>query len=488
MFHDHLSTSPVCGPPHTAMPNGAGPPGSPPPSTLPPSTLPPRALSNSALESEVVGLAGHLAAAHCRWLLMLAEFDNRDGWGGPGLRSCAHWLSWRVGMNLRTAFEQLRVAHALTRLPLISAAFETGRISYSKVRAMTRVATAGTEDTLLALALAGTASHVERVVRAIRQARADPAEVHAGRRLDWTWNDDGSLQVRVRLTPEQGTELLNALAGVTDKQAPRVRGAGAAGCSAEQSTPDGFGSDPGFTPLSANPSAPTETVDVPIEALAARRADALIALVTGTGSTRTGISSGAQVVLHIDAEQGTAQIENGPSVPMASAERLVCGARVQALLKDRRGNPLYLGRTHRLASKKLIAAVSVRDQHRCRWIGCTATRHLDAHHIRHWLRGGRTDVHNLTLLCDYHHRLIHDHGYSMRGFGTDVTFHRPDGQLIPDAGPPTEGRSDAVREISSTRGITITDDALTPTWAGERLDPTGILELLLAEPTIAAAA
>jgi hypothetical protein len=120
------------------------------------------------VESELVELAGHLAAATCRFLQLLAEFDRRDGWAGDGVRSCAHWLNWRVGLSLRTAREQLRVAHALTELPAITEAFAGRRISYSKARAMTRIATPKTERGLLNIALNGTASHVETVVAGAR--------------------------------------------------------------------------------------------------------------------------------------------------------------------------------------------------------------------------------------------------------------------------------------------------------------------------------
>jgi hypothetical protein len=92
------------------------------------------------LESELLGLAGHIAAAECRFLQLLAEFDDRGGWCGDGIRSCAHWLSWRAGMSLRTGVERLRVAHALQRLPRITEAFAAGKVSYSKVRAITRIA------------------------------------------------------------------------------------------------------------------------------------------------------------------------------------------------------------------------------------------------------------------------------------------------------------------------------------------------------------
>jgi hypothetical protein len=90
------------------------------------------------LESELLGLAGHIAAAEARFLQLLGEFDERGGWVGDGIRSCAHWLSWRAGMSRRTAAERLRVAHALRNLPRIAEAFAAGRVSYSKTTPRTR--------------------------------------------------------------------------------------------------------------------------------------------------------------------------------------------------------------------------------------------------------------------------------------------------------------------------------------------------------------
>ncbi|HEX2300891.1 MAG TPA: DUF222 domain-containing protein, partial [Pseudonocardiaceae bacterium] len=180
-------------------------------------------MSTPDLESELLGLAGHIAAAECRFLLLLAEFDQRDGWAGDGIRSCAHWLSWRAGMSLRTATEHLRVAHALQHLPKISEAFAAGRVSYSKVRAITRIAGGDTatltriaadiaagapelrhttvadpetaERVLLEVALSGTASHVETEVRAVRRRHTPPENRAARRALSWRWDQDGSLAV-----------------------------------------------------------------------------------------------------------------------------------------------------------------------------------------------------------------------------------------------------------------------------------------------------
>jgi hypothetical protein len=210
------------------------------------------------LELELLGLAGHIAAAECRFLQLLAEFDQRNGWAGDGIRSCAHWLSWRAGMSLRTATEHLRVAHALRNLPRITEAFAAGLVSYSKVRAITRIAgsdaatltrlaaeiTAGDSDlrhttvadpataeqVLLNVALHGTASHVETVVQAVRRRHTPPAHHAARRSLSWRWDDDGSLILRARLTPDQGATLIAAIEAlippgspVTPRPRPRPR-------------------------------------------------------------------------------------------------------------------------------------------------------------------------------------------------------------------------------------------------------------------------
>ena len=94
----------------------------------------------------VCELAAHISAANCPLLELIAQFDNKEGWGADGCSSCAHWLNWKCGIGQNAAREKVRVAHALENLPLIHASFSKGEISYSKVRAMSRVATRANED------------------------------------------------------------------------------------------------------------------------------------------------------------------------------------------------------------------------------------------------------------------------------------------------------------------------------------------------------
>ncbi len=167
------------------------------------------------LGDEIAELSAHLDAATARLLSMIREFDARRGWNS-GFRSCAAWLSWRVGLDLGAARERVRVARALETLPLFTQALARGELSYAKVRALTRVATPETEARLLAVGRAGTAAHVERIVRGWRRVdrRAEARESarrHANRGLRVYQDEDGMVVVRGRLEPEVGALLLQAL-------------------------------------------------------------------------------------------------------------------------------------------------------------------------------------------------------------------------------------------------------------------------------------
>lgn len=131
---------------------------------------PPDAVPLELLESQICSLAGRLAASTGEWLRLIAEFDRRKGWAQWGVKSCAHWLAWACSVAPGAAREYVRVASALTSLPLLDQAFAAGRLSYSKIRAVTRVADRVEEPTLLEQALVHTASQLERLVRGYRKA------------------------------------------------------------------------------------------------------------------------------------------------------------------------------------------------------------------------------------------------------------------------------------------------------------------------------
>ena len=167
------------------------------------------------LGDEIAELSAHLEAATARLLDLIREFDARKGWNN-GFRSCAAWLSWRVGYAPGAAREHVRVARALGTLPLLSQALARGELSYAKVRELTRVATPETEARLLAVGRAGTAEHVERIVRGWRRMdrKAEAQEAarhHTARALHVYQDEDGAVRIRGRLAPEVGAVLLKAL-------------------------------------------------------------------------------------------------------------------------------------------------------------------------------------------------------------------------------------------------------------------------------------
>ena len=179
------------------------------------------------LGDEIAELSAHLDAATAQLLDLIRDFDARGGWN-TGFRSCAAWLSWRVGLDPGAARERVRVARALATLPLLAQALARGELSYAKVRALTRVATPETEARLLGVGRAGTAAHVEHIVRGWRavdrRAEAQESKVrHASRGLHVYQAEDGMVRVRGRLEPEVGALLVQALAAARESLYQRAR-------------------------------------------------------------------------------------------------------------------------------------------------------------------------------------------------------------------------------------------------------------------------
>ncbi|MCC5870563.1 MAG: DUF222 domain-containing protein [Gammaproteobacteria bacterium] len=173
------------------------------------------------LERRITELAAHVHAATAQLLSLVRAYDELDGWAGTGAKSCAHWLNWSCGISLGVAREKVRVAHALGGLPLISKCFDHGELSYSQVRALTRVAKPENEELLLHWAQRSTAAQLERLVSVIRRCGGDVnASVQSGNPADWavpdrrldTWyDDDGFLNLRARLPGDEGAVFLKAL-------------------------------------------------------------------------------------------------------------------------------------------------------------------------------------------------------------------------------------------------------------------------------------
>jgi 5-methylcytosine-specific restriction endonuclease McrA len=420
------------------------------------------------LGDQIAEMSAHLEAATARLLDLIREFDARAGWN-TGFRSCAAWLSWRVGLDPGAARERVRVARALGTLPRLAEALARGEISYAKVRAVTRVASPETEERLLAAARAGTADHVERIVRSWRgvDRRAELRETarqHAGRTLHVYPDDDGTVVVRGRLTPEAGALLMRALEAAREilyQRTPRT--------------------DPADGPENVSAETPT---------MPQLQADAL-ALLAETALHHE-IDPGApgeryQVVVHVDADvladadhPGQSVLEDGMRVSAETSQRLACDASRVVMREHADGRLVEVGARTRTIPPALRRALQHRDRG-CRFPGC-GVRIAEGHHIRHWARGGPTTLSNLAMLCRRHHHAVHEEGYQIeREADGALTFRRPNGWLVPDVPDlPVVPRDpmDVLREENIMLGLSLSAQTMTPGWLGERLDVGYAIDVL----------
>jgi hypothetical protein len=418
----------------------------------------PRTVELERLGDQIAELSAHLDAATGRLLTLIREFDARGGWN-TGFRSCAAWLSWRVGLDLGAARERVRVARVLGTLPVLADALARGELSYAKVRALTRVATPETEARLLAVGRAGTAAHVERIVsgwrRLDRQAEArEAARQHAGRALHVHRDEDGTVVLRARLTPELGELFLRALDAARETLYQRRR----AGVPTA--------SDPAAEP----PTGPQQRVDA-------------LALLAET-ALHHGLDPGSpgeryQVVVHVDAgvladpeQPGQSVLEDGARVSAETSRRLACDASRVVMRHDQDGRVVEIGVRTRTIPSALRRALQHRD-HTCRFPGCHV-RVGEGHHVRHWAEGGPTTLSNLALLCRRHHRVVHEEGYQIEQLAEGaLQFRRRDGRLVPDVPPAPAVPTDPVESLQAqhaAQGLQLHARTGLPGWLGERLD------------------
>src|SRR6266404_5221513 len=420
------------------------------------------------LGDEIAELSAHLDAASGRLLDLIREFDAREGWGN-GFRSCAAWLTWRVGLDPGAARERVRVARALGTLPGLAQALSCGQRSYAKVRALSRVATPETEERLLGVGRAGTAAHVERIVRGWRRVdrNAEARETrrqHASRALHVWQDEDGTVVLRGRLEPEVGALLVRALAAARETLYQRGR---------RERTFN--------APTDAATEAPTK-VQQQADALALLAQTALHhALDPGAPGERY------QVVVHVDApvladpeQPGQSVLEDGARVSAETSQRLACEASRVVMRHDADGRVVEIGARTRTIPPALRRALQHRDRG-CRFPGCGRPVAV-GHHIRHWAQGGPTTLSNLALLCRWHHRAVHEEGYQVeRESDGTLRFRRPDGRLLPDVPPPVAVPADPVQALRArhdTQGLRLHARTACPLWRGERLDLGWAIDVL----------
>jgi hypothetical protein len=419
------------------------------------------------LEAKITELWGYLNAATYRFLALVAEFDREQAYARHGLANTAQWLNWQCGIGAVAAREKVRVARALEQLPEIADAFAKGEISYSKVRAMTRVATTANESVLVNVARHGTAAHVERLVRKYRWTqRRDAAQLsqlqHEQRYAAYFFDMDGMFVLNARLPPEIGAVVRKALEVAVE----------------------------GVRPPGGKVSAET-ALQIPANVWNADALRLVAERFLETHGEETGAGSSAdrvQVVVHIDqailAEQQAAaegatphrcELEEGPALALDTARRLACDAALVGIVEADDGEPLNVGRKTRSIPPAIGRALKVRDGG-CRFPGCDRTRFTQGHHVRHWADGGETKLDNLIMLCGFHHRLVHEGGYGLKCTDDGLfVFTRPDGTRVEANGarcfsgnksPP--GLRDYLTRHEPE--LSITAETSRCRWLGENLD------------------
>jgi 5-methylcytosine-specific restriction endonuclease McrA len=326
------------------------------------------------------------------------------------------------------------------------------------VRALTRVATPASEEGLLELAHALTASQLERALRAFRRLRAE--EARASQELeyvDYHVAEDGSLYLRARLAAEDGTLVVKALEAARERVCARRR---------EEERARGDAGAPGEA------CEPARSIQV----------EALVELARSVlGADGERACERARLVVHVDAAAladagGRSELEGGPVVSAETARRLGCDAEAVAQL-ERDGVPLSVGRTRRTVPERLRRALEARDEGTCCWPGCERRRQLEAHHRVHWAHGGETSLDNLVLLCFHHHRLVHEGGYTVEDDPAGgLRFRNRHGVLCPSVPPRSPpGSAEALVRENVNRGLAL-DARTSRNGLGDPLD----LELAVA--------
>ena len=384
--------------------------------------------------------ASHINAAMAKLLTELGSFLETEGWGDHGAKSPEEWVGWRLGVTPGDARHHVRIAQRLEELPQIAASFRRGELSYWQVKAIVPVATPEVESQLLEMARYSTAGQLARLARAYKSC-LDRAELeltqqrHLHRSLDYYFDDDGFLNLRGRLTPDEGAILVAALRAAEDSLFDELPDDGRDRPSPDQIRADALG----------------------------EVARAALAMPEGGGPPRPSVVVHVDVPSLLDGTGERCEIADGPSIASETARRLTCDCTVEAYFEGD-GEVRDLGRKKRLVSARMRKALEARDK-KCVFPGCDRNKFLDAHHIVHWIHLGETKLINLTLLCPHHHWLMHEGGYRMTVDDDMVfTFFRPDGTVIPNR--PDLGGGDVAQLVARQDQLEIDERTCTTMWDG----------------------
>lgn len=337
---------------------------------------------SEGLIAAVDGFHARASLAQREMLASIAEVDRREAWRDSGARDTAHWLGMRYGISGWKAHRWIAAAHALEGLPAIAGALADGELGIDKVVELARFAAPDAERALIRWAKEVSCATIRhRGDLAARASIEEVVDVERSRSVSWWYFDEGRrFGLEAELPAARGAIVAKAIERAAE-------------------------------------SIPVMPDESDAWSATARRADALVALCSSRIAPDADPDR-ATVVVHAPLDvvgdgAGNGEMESGSVVPSETVRRLMCNARVQAVVEHRAGNALGLGRMMREPSAWMLRQIRYRDRG-CRFPGCGTRAFTQAHHIVWWRNGGRTDLDNLLLICSFHHRLVHEHGWSVR--------------------------------------------------------------------------
>lgn len=356
----------------------------------------PPSADTEALVARVHRLDRLITRLQRRLLDALAELERREAWLEDGAHDMTHWTAMQLGVSYWKAGRWVAAGKALTALPATSDAFERGDLGIDKVVELTRFAEFDDEDALVGWAQGVSSGAIRRVADVrVRERAGDAAQAERERHLGWRYTDDGRrFLLDAELPSAQGAVVAHTL----ERMTPRI------------------------------PVMPDEGSGLRV---GARRADALVALCSATLANDAD-QDRATVVVHADLDAVldgdlNAVIDGGPVIGSTTLHRLLCNARVQGIVERPDGSVDRVGTLLREPPPWMLRQLRHRDV-ACRFPGCGSRRFTQAHHLRWWSEGGRTELDNLILICSFHHKLVHELGWQVERDGTgEVTWIRPSG-------------------------------------------------------------
>lgn len=390
-----------------------------------------------AVENELNEQLAAINAAQARVCELIYQHDVEGMWHDNSVRSENAYLTWRAGLTASEANRYLRLAHKLVDLPHLRAAFAAGRLSMSQVAVVASIADKDTDRSLTELAEGLSASQLTTVASYYRKALESEEDPGRDRFVRLTYDSRGRARLAGLMPSDQGVVLEKALAALADEL-------------------------------------PLEESDDIADPWGMRNADALTLMaenaLAGQIQTRSGPDA-FRAIIHVDEQvlkdadaEGQCYIHGAGAISSETARRLTCDSQV-AIMTEREGKPLSVGRASRTFKGAIRHALEARDK-MCCWPGCGRRVHLQNHHIKHWVDHGETSLENGIRLCWFHHRKLHEGGYRIERDGDGWRFVSPEGRIV--TRPPPQPASKTVDELNQQRGVKVDEETGRPEWGGEK--------------------